>query len=153
MAQLKYIKGDLFTTDCNVIAHGCNTRGAFNSGVAGQIRRLYPKVREAYLEKYELYGWELGQIQFVPINKDVNPLWIVNMSTQDTYGKTGVHVNYDAVRQCFKSLFRHCEYNDHRIAIPKIGAGLAGGDWGRIEKILLDLLFGTKIELSVYTLE
>lgn len=153
MAELKYIKGDLFTTDCNVIAHGCNTRGGFASGVAGQIRRLYPKVREAYMEKYELYGWKLGQIQFVSINKDENPLWIVNMATQDTYGKTGVHVNYEAVKLCFTSLFKYCEWNNHRIAIPKVGAGLAGGDWSRIEKILLDLLFGTKIELSVYTLE
>jgi O-acetyl-ADP-ribose deacetylase (regulator of RNase III) len=152
MSQLKYIKGDLFATDCDIIAHGCNTQGGFASGVAGQVARLYPRVREAYLRKHETTGWELGQIQFCMTGNDRPPLWIVNMATQDSYGRTGVHVDYLAVEQCFKALFRHCEYLGDRIAIPRVGAGLGGGDWSRIESIILKQLVGRNLEVNVYTI-
>jgi O-acetyl-ADP-ribose deacetylase (regulator of RNase III) len=157
MSKLNYIKGDLFTTDCEIIAHGVNCRGKFGSGVAGQIRKLYPRVREAYLEKHELYGWKLGQIQFVyangPERVKGQPYWIVNMATQDACGYDGkVYVDYLAVELCFNTLFRFCEYNKDRIAIPKVGCGLAGGEWPQVESILLKLLQNRDLEVNVYTL-
>jgi O-acetyl-ADP-ribose deacetylase (regulator of RNase III) len=37
-----------------------------------------------------------------------------------------------------------------RIGIPKIGAGLAGGDWGRIEQIIDNIGF-SDITTVIYT--
>lgn len=156
--QLTYVNGDLFTSEANVYAHGCNTRGGYGSGIAGQIARRYPEARDAYLEKFRKEGWKLGQVQFVQVPPE--PDWgnqsdffIANMATQNTYGGPGVHVDYDAVGKCFETVLRFCEEGAHTLAIPKIGAGLAGGDWARIESIIRDLLAKYDVQVTCYTID
>jgi hypothetical protein len=38
------------------------------------------------------------------------------------------------------------------VHMPRIGAGLAGGDWGKISRIIEDELAGKGVEVTVYTL-
>ncbi len=47
--------------------------------------------------------------------------------------------NYEAIRSVFKKL--KSNYSGKRIGYPKIGAGLAGGDWEKISKIIDEELF------------
>lgn len=154
MGRLTHIKSDLFTTSRPVIAHGCNTRGGFGSGVAGQIARLYPEARNAYLKKHNHQGWKLGEVQFVEVPV-VPELLIVNMATQDTFGGPGVHVDYEAVRQCFATVLDFCQAGENNmgLAIPKVGAGLAGGDWNAIQAIIVSLLMTRDVEVDVHSLE
>ena len=42
------------------------------------------------------------------------------------------------------------ELKDSRIGYPKIGAGLAGGDWSIIEKIIDEELQGTDHTLVIF---
>lgn len=151
MGKLLYIKGDLFTTNSHIIAHGCNIRGGYGSGVAGIMARLYPEARIAYFRKFQSVGWNLGDVQFVEIHPD---RIIANMATQDTYGGPGVHVSYDEIFDCFVTLFDYAVSNSMDVAIPKIGSGLAGGDWGKIEKIISGLLNGYhNLKVTCYTLD
>jgi len=133
--MIKYVKGDLFTTDANIIAHGVNCRGGFGSGIAGIIKVKYPKVRHYYLDKFEEEGWKLGDVQFVKLGS--GDQYIANCATQDSYLPRGIqHVNYDAVEIAMKRLRNFAMVDNLTIAIPKIGAGLAGGDWNIIEEII-----------------
>jgi O-acetyl-ADP-ribose deacetylase (regulator of RNase III) len=133
---IRYIKGDLFTTECELLAHGCNCRGGFGSGVAGQVARLYPHVRESYQEKYQRDGWKLGEIQII----EAEPKrWIANCATQDRYGgliKDEVFADYQAIHRVMTQLNDEIRTRGWRLAMPKIGAGLANGDWTRIEAII-----------------
>jgi O-acetyl-ADP-ribose deacetylase (regulator of RNase III) len=133
--MIKYIKGDLFATDADIIAHGVNCQGKFESGIAGIIKQKYPKARQYYLDKYEDEGWNLGDVQYVKIGSGDN--FIANCATQDTYLPRGIcHVDYNAIRQCMENVKRVAKLHGYTVAIPKIGAGLAGGDWNIIEKII-----------------
>ncbi len=149
MGKLQYIQEDIFNTKRKVIAHGCNTQGAFGAGIAKQIARLYPIAKAAYLNKYQHDGWELGEIQVVPVTIDKI---IVNMATQDNFGRNGIHVDYKACELAFKKLLRYCEAHWLHIAIPKIGSGLGGGEWSRIEEILLKVLKKHEVEIDVHYL-
>lgn len=80
--MVRYVKGDLFTTDCDLIAHGCNCRGGYGSGVAYTMAKLYPKAKYYYLDKYEEDGWKLGDVQMV-YQRDGK--YIANCATQDAY--------------------------------------------------------------------
>jgi O-acetyl-ADP-ribose deacetylase (regulator of RNase III) len=42
--------------------------------------------------------------------------------------------DYDAIRSVFKKI--KSNFSGKRIGYPKIGAGLAGGDWDQISKII-----------------
>jgi O-acetyl-ADP-ribose deacetylase (regulator of RNase III) len=152
MGKLKFVKGNLFDTKDGIIAHGCNCRGGFGSGVAGQIARLYPQVREAYLGKFERSGWKLGQVQFVPI-EDSN-LIIANMATQDKFGYDGgLYVDYEAIRTAFDTVCRFAEEVQESISLPWIGTGLGGGERGIIQGILVDCLKTRNVTATIYSID
>ena len=76
---------------------------------------------------------------------------IVNAYTQ-YHWKTGpgiMNADYDAIHQVFSLIAT--DFEGRRIGYPKIGAGLAGGDWKIISKIIDNELHGadhTLVEFS-----
>ena len=132
---LEYRKGDLFSVTEGIIAHGCNAQGAMGSGVAGIIRSSYRSAYKFYLHKYHTEGLKLAEVQIVKI-EDSPKLYIANLITQEFYGKSDKrYVSYDAVDECFANLMAR-NLRGLTINIPKIGAGLGGGDWNVIEAII-----------------
>lgn len=127
--MLEYRKGNLLSVTSGIIAHGCNAQGVMGSGVAFQIKNKYP---EAYLD-YLIMPKRLGEVSLVKVTKD---LYVANCITQEYYGrdKSVVYVDYDAINLVMNKLCRiqqECTVN-----MPKIGAGLANGDWSKIERII-----------------
>ena len=145
--KIEYIKGDLLQTEVNHIIHGCNSHGVMGSGVAKVIREKYPQVYKDYSFAYNSYGLELGAI-IVSVQDDEKV--IHNAITQRDYGRDSsrVYVSYWAIAEAF------CKINQwgiKEIALPKIGAGLANGDWNVISAIIENTLIDTKP--YVYILE
>ena len=133
-----YKKGDLFESEADILCHGVNCKGAFGSGVAGQIAQKYPEVRAAYLEKHNQEGWKLKDVQFVFLNNKKQT--IANCATQNDYfPRNQVHSDYGAILACMDQVKAFAQQSNLSIAMPKIGAGLAGGDWYIIEAILKDV--------------
>lgn len=150
MGTLTELRENIFHTDIKVIAHGVNCRGGFGSGIAGQIAKRYPEVRRAYIRKHTGEGWALGDIQIV---KADDGRLIVNMATQDTYGKSGVHIKYEALKTALEKVMDFCEKEGHSLAMPKVGCGLAGGDWSVVEGIIGDCLKDRSLDVEVYSLD
>lgn len=147
--MIKYVQGDLFETRADIIAHGCNCLGAFGAGVAKIIAIKYPKARWYYLDKFDEDGWKLGDVQFVKTSS--GETYIANCATQNTFRQRGVcHVDYDAVRTTMTRVKEFAKDKGLTIAIPKIGAGLAGGDWNIIENILEEVF--TDYDITIYHL-
>lgn len=155
--KIEYIKGDILTSDETVIVHGCNAQGAFASGFAGAIRKKHPFVYDAYMKSHQNGRLILGAVVWA-----TNPtLSVANAITQERYGKDGkVYVSYDAIRVAMEMLnfsgeegipFSAHKHGFKRIAMPMIGAGLGGGDWNKIEKIIETAM--TDVKPVVYTLE
>ena len=145
--MIKYRKGNLLDVTHGVIAHGVNCQGVMGSGVAKCVRDKYPHVYYGYRSRCLLTeGKELlGQVQLLSgtysAGTQVYPpdelLVIANCFTQDRYGIDKRHVNYEAIAQCFAKLNNRVpNMYDCTLHIPKIGAGLAGGDWNVIEAII-----------------
>ena len=135
--MIEYRTGDLLAATSGHIVHGCNARGVMGAGVALAIKNKWPEVYNDYRQQYQDTGLHLGQVQPVVVGQG---LMVWNAITQQTYGNDGRrYVSYDAIAECFEKL------NDQiatmpsiqsRIHIPKIGAGLAGGDWDVISTII-----------------
>jgi len=141
------VVGDLLDAPEPVIAHGVNTLGKFGAGVAAQVAARWPEAREAYLRKFRHEGWALGEVQMVPVPGKL----LVNLATQASIGRTGRHVDYDAVRTCFSRLFVEVEGLGLGVALPRIGAGLGGGEWAAIEDLLYRELVNRGVEVTVYS--
>lgn len=145
-----YRKGDVVEAfkngEIDVLVHGCNACGVMGSGIAKQIKDEFYEAYEAYKLYEKLYGLNLGEYsQFHFQNKT-----IINLVTQDKYlPRDQRHFSYDYFDNGIKSIERYIRSG--KIAMPKIGAGLGGGDWKVIEAII-NSHFKDR-DVFVYTLE
>jgi O-acetyl-ADP-ribose deacetylase (regulator of RNase III) len=126
-----YKKSNLLNAEQTFILHGCNAAGVMGAGVAAAIKNRWPKAYTDYKDTYNSCGLELGSIIW---SAQPDGKTILHGITQKTYGRQGVHVSYWAVTQIFSSL--NGIIVDQQVAMPKIGAGLAGGDWDVIAAII-----------------
>lgn len=153
--MIKEIQGDLLDTDCQVIAHGVNCQGVMGSGVARALYEKWPKIKGLYHSYFEEFnaGTDgenfLGEIDSIQDIRGGKVL--VNCFTQQYFGGDGRrYVDYEAMYQCMESLYGLClYYKVKEVAIPKIGCGLAGGDW-HIVKAILESVFPEDFVVKVY---
>ena len=133
MTLIKINKGDILQVQSGLILHGCNTKGVMGAGIAKQIAVKYPDVYSEYV-RYCRWDDILGEALFVKVSPT---LVIGNLFTQDSFGRdpTMRYVSYDAVDNAFKRI-SYLEEPDTEIHFPKIGAGLANGDWTVIQSII-----------------
>ena len=138
--KIEYVEGDLLKTEIRHIIHGCNARGVMGSGVAKAIRDKYPQAYRDYNDMYNSNGLELGQI-CVSVQDDGKV--IHNAITQKNFGRdtSNVYVSYWAIAEVFRKIE---SWNVGTIAMPKIGAGLANGDWNVISAIIENTLVKTQ---------
>jgi O-acetyl-ADP-ribose deacetylase (regulator of RNase III) len=139
--MIKYVIGDLVrdAENYDVIAHVCNCFCTMGAGIAPQIKAKFPEAYEADCKTAKGDINKLGTISYTENTKPI----VVNLYGQ--YDYTGrrsgkMDLDYDALR---KSLVLMQEkYKGKMMAMPKIGAGLAGGDWKQIEGIIEDVMRG-----------
>lgn len=152
MAALQYLNGDLLAAREPMIAHGCNARGVMGAGIAAAIKTRFPAAFQAYRLHHEMAGLQLGQVIFV----DVGPSLIVaNAITQATTGTDPMirYVSYDAIADCMARIATEAKSRKiDRVGLPKIGAGLANGDWTIIERIIERQLVAAGVTAAVYEL-
>lgn len=147
--MIRYREGCLITLakegHFDVITHGCNCFCTMGSGIAPQMAKafgcnLFPMEDPKYrgdINKLGTIDFEtrwVGNGLLEPIQ-----LTIVNSYTQYRYGKNHADgdqrpVDYEAIVLCMRKI-NHI-FKGKTIGVPKIGAGLAGGDWNRIKRIL-----------------
>lgn len=143
---MEFVKGDLLEAKEKVIAHGCNCQGVMGSGVAKAIRAKWPEAYTKYRETFEKVGLELGDVVSVPVAPNK---WVANVMTQNLYGTSRRMVNYAAIAYGIRDMIE-MHFAVGRFALPKIGAGLGGGDWNIIEAILRDIETIYSVEFVIY---
>ncbi len=117
------------------------------SGIAKQIRERFPEAYAVDLETVKGAS-KLGSISMAGFVRNSHVVIVINAYTQGFYGSERRHVDYDAVRSAMRLVKRL--YGGGKIAYPRIGAGLGGGDWDVISKIIDEELEGEDHTLVEY---
>ena len=152
--MIEYRVGDIRDTDCKVIAHGVNCQGVMGSGVAKALYEKYPEVKKQYIQFFKECPFNpdaiLGARQLVECCDKI----IFNCFTQQNYGyDKQVYLNYQALKSVLERVYYYCDDKKiNEIAIPKIGCGLAGGDWDQVEEIINEV-FPEDFKVIVYELK
>lgn len=79
---------------------------------------------------------DLGQVEFVRVSQDII---VANMIAQHNvgYDENGEPpIRYKELRRTLKKVNDYCIITDSTMHMPRIGCGLAGGDWEYVEKII-----------------
>jgi O-acetyl-ADP-ribose deacetylase (regulator of RNase III) len=148
---MKTIYGDLIELGLvgqfDVIAHGCNCMCVMGAGLAKQIKRKFPDVF-ALDRRSGVTTEKIGGINWVDHDIDGHNLTVVNAYTQVHYGHNQRQCEYGAIRECMQKIKKH--FSGKRIGLPKIGAGLGGGDWNLIREIIEHELAGEDVTFVYY---
>ena len=112
------------------LVHGCNCFCNFGAGIAKSILKEFPIAFKA--DKGTIKGDrnKLGNYSMSITEHGI----IINAYTQYHYGFGKMNCDYTAIKKVFERLNE--EYKGQIFCIPKIGCGLAKGDWNVVEKII-----------------
>jgi O-acetyl-ADP-ribose deacetylase (regulator of RNase III) len=139
-----------------VTVHVCNDVGAWGAGFVVALSRRWREPEAAFKAWYrnrkrstEL-PFELGSVQFVAV---ADQLWVANMIGQRDIRRSRAGeppIRYEAIATCLGHVAEFADANQATVHMPRIGAGLAGGDWSRIEAIINETL--NAVDVTVYDL-
>ncbi|XVQ11211.1 macro domain-containing protein [Spirillospora sp. CA-255316] len=156
MAAIRYLKGDATSPQAKgvkVIAHVCNDLGGWGKGFVLAVSKRWPEPEKAYRAWHRdraRNDFGLGAVQFVQVDPHI---WVANMVAQRGIRpskKHGPPIRYEAVDQCLTALAGKAKALDATVHMPRIGCGLAGGTWSRIEPLITTRLTDQGIQVTVY---
>lgn len=149
---MQIIRGDLIQLMLagrfDVLVHGCNCMNTMGAGIAKQVRNHFPEAFDADMATRRGDKSKLGAFSSALVVRGAFSFTVVNAYTQYDWRGTGVKVDYEAVSRVFAAI--GAEWRGARIAYPMIGAGLAGGEWHRISRIIDDALMGQNHTLVLW---
>lgn len=149
---MNYLEGDLIALSLqgrfDIIVHGCNCFCTMEAGIALSIQKEFPEAYAADLLTIKGDHNKLGNFSHTTVNRRGHEMTIVNGYTQFQFHGDAPLVDYEAVRNLFRQIKLH--FSGKRIAYPKIGAGLAGGNWEKIANIIERELAGEDHTLVLY---
>ncbi|MCX4965989.1 macro domain-containing protein [Streptomyces sp. NBC_00654] len=155
MPEITYVRGDATAPQgkgVKLIAHVCNDLGGWGKGFVLALSRRWPEPEKEYRRWYrERAGndFALGAVQFVQVAPYT---WVANMIGQrgTRTGSKGVPVRYEAVDAALGAVAGRAAELGASVHMPRIGCGLAGGKWSRIEPLIGQRLVAEGIPVTVY---
>ncbi|MFC9915542.1 macro domain-containing protein [Streptomyces sp. NPDC059862] len=155
MSEITYIRGDATVPSVKgvkVIAHVCNDIGGWGKGFVLALSRRWPEPEKSYRAWHRdraSNDFGLGAIQFVQVEPYV---WVANMVGQRGIrtGSKGVPVRYEAIDTALERLADKAAELGASVHMPRIGCGLAGGKWSRVEPLIIERLVRRGIAVAVY---
>lgn len=146
--MLVYKTGDVLNSGEKFIVHGCNCFNTMGSGIAAQIRKQYPFAYDVDQLTEQGNYFKLGTYS----QGTEGDVTIINAYTQYKFGRDKRYAEYDAIEMVMNGICYDFQKVDI-MAMPKIGCGLAGGDWNIVADILDRVSARWKKTFHVYTLE
>lgn len=154
---IQYVAGDATQPQGDgpkVIVHCCNDQGAWGKGFVLALSQRWPEPERQY-RAWSAGGraqpFALGEVQFVPVTSD---LWVANLIGQHGIRRQGGQppIRYEALRAGFQRVASFAREHGASAHMPRLGAGLAGGDWTIISQLLEEELIDRGIPVTVYDL-
>jgi O-acetyl-ADP-ribose deacetylase (regulator of RNase III) len=154
---LTFLQGDATApaaSGAKILAHVCNDIGAWAKGFVVALSRRWTEPERAYRRWYQerdSNDFGLGSVQLVQVEGD---LYVANMVAQHGLRRVAgtPPIRYGALERCLSTLAGHAAALDASVHMPRIGAGLAGGDWAEIEPIILRTLGARGVPTTIYDL-
>ena len=135
-----------------IIVHVCNDVGGWGRGFVLAISKRWAEPEQRYRAWHkgqEKQPFALGEVQFVQVRDDT---WVANLIGQrDIRALNGVPpVRYDAIREGLQKVALEAKRINASVHMPRIGCGLAGGDWNVVGKIVEEEVATVGVPVTVY---
>lgn len=156
---INYVTGDVTLPQGEgkiLIPHCCNDAGKWGAGFTAALDRRWTQPREHY-QLWSTNPWpdrvpfDLGQVIYSTVVAG-DKIVVANIIGQ--HGVKGIKnplpIRYYALQQGLISVARVALTSGFSVHMPRIGCGLAGGDWNIIERIIREELVDRGLDVTVY---
>jgi O-acetyl-ADP-ribose deacetylase (regulator of RNase III) len=155
MISIVYLKGDATVPQAKgnkIICHVCNDLGRWGKGFVMALSARWPQPEAEYRRWHRERSQDdfvLGRVQLVQASPNVV---VANMIGQHGIkaGSNGPPIRYDAIEKCLNEVAHAARKMNASVHMPRIGCGLAGGKWERIEPLIIKTLCERDILVQVY---
>lgn len=145
---MKFTVGNLFDSNVEALVNTVNTVGVMGKGVALQFKERFPTNYKLYVAACSRGDVQIGKVFVTSTNSMINPKWIFNFPTKRHWMHKS---SYEYISSGLDDLIEQIQqYDIKSIAIPPLGAGQGGLDWGRVKQIILEKLENVDIEIIIY---
>lgn len=135
-----------------IIAHVCNDQGGWGAGFVLALSRRWSEPEERY-RAWARSGdnFALAMVQIIPVQDQIS---VANLVAQHGYRSRAnpVPLRYAALETCLHKLAHRAVALQASVHLPRIGTGLAGGSWDKVESLLDQTLIASGVETFVYDL-
>jgi len=147
--MIKYITGNILESNAKALINTVNTVGVMGKGIALQFKKAYHNNFKTYMDACKRKEIEIGKLL---VTKDSNlnsgEKYIINFPTKKDWRKPS---EYNYIESGLDDLIRVLKENNiNSVAIPPLGAGNGGLEWGKVKKIIEQKLGNLDIEIIVY---
>jgi O-acetyl-ADP-ribose deacetylase (regulator of RNase III) len=137
-----------------IICHVCNDIGGWGKGFVVALSKKWPQPEATYRAWHrdrDDNDFALGAVKFVQVEPD---LWVANMIGQHGLKRAGgkLPIRYEAIEAALAKVADEAKKLEASVHMPRIGCGLAGGTWDKIEPIIERTLCSNGIVVYVYNL-
>jgi len=155
MFPIRYLTGDATDPQAagpKIIVYYCNDLGRWGKWFVLAISARWPEPEADFKARANLGtagGFALGAVRFVPVRADIV---VANLIGQHgiTKGSSGPPIRYEAVAAGLAAIADTAVELGATVHMPRIGCGLAGGKWERIEPLIVEALSRRGVAVTVY---
>jgi O-acetyl-ADP-ribose deacetylase (regulator of RNase III) len=153
---MRVVQGDLFEAFrlgvVDAIAHCVNCKGVMGSGVALQMKEIYPEVYRVYKD----FVQDCISEGYVPLGESLEVHTqhgvVYNLFGQEYYGRDQRHLDYGALADSLIGMSVDLPEGT-TVGFPyKIGCDRAGGNWEVVQEIIFHFLEREGINVVFYQL-
>lgn len=147
---IHYVVGDATnpqTEGNKIICHICNDIGAWGAGFVLAISKKWKQPEIAYRNMKKR---PLGHADFIRVTPDIMVANMIGLHDVKSDENGNPPIRYAAVRVALNTVNDMAYRTGSTIHMPRIGCGLAGGQWSEIEKILKEVM---TVDVYVYDLK
>jgi len=146
--MIKYKKGNILKDNSEAIVNLVNCVGVMGKGLALQFKKEYPENFKFYAQACKNNEVNIGKMFVFEISVDINPKYIVNFPTKKHWRSKSKMEFIDLGLEDLAKVIK--TYSIKSIAIPPLGSGLGGLDWGIVKVKIEEFLKETDCEIMIY---
>ena len=131
------VLGDLFDNEfgAEAIAHGCNCQGIMGAGIALEFKKRYPEMHQEYFRRCRFAKPREFNVGDAFLWKEDGKPFVFNLGTQENCWNQ--KATYEGIEAALTEMRRLAdEEGIASIALPRIGAGLGGLSWNKVQAVI-----------------
>ncbi len=146
--MLNFLQGNLLEANAEALVNTVNTVGVSGKGIALMFKEAFPENFRAYVAECKAGRLAAGGVFVTERHDMLGPRFIINFATKQHWRHPS---RLPWIERGLVALKHEIEAHDIRsIAIPPLGAGNGGLNWGDVKPLIESALSGVDCDILIY---